>query len=76
LFDTVRNFNPRTGEGTGFTFDEYSPQALLNTLRWALGVYSDRATWLRLQREAMRQDHSWTASAREYVKVYERAVGR
>jgi starch synthase len=75
LFDTVRNFDPRTGEGTGFTFDDYSPQALLNTLRWALGVYDDRATWQRLQRAAMAQDNSWTASAREYVKVYERAVG-
>lgn len=74
LFDTVRNFNPSTGAGTGFTFDEYSPQALLNTLRWALDVYADRAAWRKLQREAMRQDHSWTASAREYVKVYERAV--
>jgi starch synthase len=76
LFDTVQNFDPRTGEGTGFTFDEYSPQALLNTLRWALDVYQDGETWRRLQREGMRQDHSWTASAREYVKVYERAVAR
>ena len=73
LFDTVRNFNPRTGEGTGFTFDEYSSQALLNTLRWALGVYADSSTWQRLQRAAMAEDHSWTSSAREYVKVYERA---
>jgi len=74
LFDTVRNFDPRTGEGTGFTFDEYSPQALLNTLRWALGVYADRDVWRRLQRSAMTQDHSWAASAREYEKVYERAI--
>jgi len=71
LYDTVRNFDPRTGDGTGFTFDEYSPQALLNTLRWALGLYADRQTWQRLQQAAMRQDYSWTASAREYVKVYE-----
>jgi starch synthase len=73
LFDTVRNFDARTGEGTGFTFDEYSPQALLNTLRWALGVYGDRATWRQLQRSAMAQDNSWAASAREYEKVYDRA---
>jgi starch synthase len=71
LYDTVQNFDPRTGAGTGFTFDEYSPQALLNTLRWALSVYADRPAWQRLQQAAMRQDHSWTASAREYVKVYE-----
>jgi starch synthase len=70
LFDTVRNFDPRTGGGTGFTFDQYSPQALLNTLRWALGVFGDRPTWQRLQRAAMAQDNSWAASAREYEKVY------
>jgi starch synthase len=74
LFDTVTNFNRVTGEGTGFTFDQYSPQALLNTLRWALDTYRDRETWQRLQRAGMSQDFSWDASARQYVKVYERAA--
>ena len=76
LFDTVRNVDPVSGTGTGFTFDEYSPQALLDTLRWALDIYRDRALWQRLQVAAMHGDHSWDASAREYVKVYERALGR
>jgi starch synthase len=74
LYDTVRNFDPATGDGTGFTFDEYSPQALLGTLRWALGVYQDRQTWQRMQVAGMQQDHSWDASARKYVKVYQRAA--
>jgi starch synthase len=74
LYDTVQNFDPRTGEGTGFTFDQYSPQALLNTLRWALETYRDRVVWQRIQTAGMRQDFSWDASAREYVKVYERAA--
>jgi len=75
LMDTVRNYNPRTGEGTGFSFADYSAQALLDTLRWALGVYGDRGVWERIQRTGMRQDFSWDASARQYVKVYERAIG-
>lgn len=74
LADTVRNFDAATGSGTGFTFDEYSPQALLGTLRWALGVFMDRRTWQRIQQSGMRQDHSWAASARRYVEVYERAI--
>ena len=73
LADTVRNFDAASGAGTGFTFDEYSPQALLGTLRWALGVFMDR-TWQRIQQAGMRQDHSWAASARRYVEVYERAM--
>ena len=74
LADTVRNFDPQTGAGTGFTFDEYTPQALLGTLRWAVGVFQDRKTWTRIQVAGMRQDHSWDASARRYVEVYERAA--
>jgi starch synthase len=71
LYDTVRNLDERTGEGTGFRFEEYSPQALLGTLRWALGIYPNRETWRGLQQAAMRQDFSWEHAAREYVAVYE-----
>jgi starch synthase len=74
LADTVVNFDAASGSGTGFTFDEYSPQALLGTLRWALSVFMDRRTWRRIQQAGMRQDHSWAASARRYVEVYERAI--
>ena len=74
LYDTVRNFDPQSGTGTGFTFDEYTPQALVGTLRWALGVFQDREAWTRIQLAGMRQDHSWDASARQYVEVYERAA--
>ena len=73
LYDTVRNCDSTTVSGTGFTFDEYSPQALLSTLRWALRVYADRAVWRRMQIAGMREDFSWDASALEYVKMYERA---
>ena len=69
----MRNRNLTTGSGTGFTFDEYSSQALFSTLRRALGVYEDRAAWQRMQIAGMQEDFSWDPSAREYVKIYERA---
>jgi starch synthase len=74
LYDTVRNFDSRTGQGTGFTFEQYSAQALLDTLRWALTTFRDRTAWRKIQGAGMQQDFSWDASAREYVKVYERAT--
>ena len=74
LHDTVKDYDPRTGAGTGFTFQEYTSAALLRALRRALDTYRKPAQWQRLQAEGMRQDHSWDASAREYVKIYERAV--
>jgi starch synthase len=74
LYDTVRNYDPRTGDGTGFTFNDYSPQALLSTLRWALDIYKNKNVWRRIQTAGMREDNSWDASARQYVRVYERAA--
>jgi starch synthase len=74
LADTVRSYDPRTGEGTGFQFEEYSPQVLLGTLRWALEVYKDKDTWRRIQQAGMRENNSWDARARQYVGVYERAT--
>jgi starch synthase len=73
LADTVQNLDPATGAGNGFSFDEYSPQALVGTLRWALSVFMDRQAWRRLQATGMQQDFSWDASARRYAEVYERA---
>jgi starch synthase len=73
LRDTVRPVDPVSGEGTGFTFDEYSPQALLTALRQALDLFGSRTVWKRIQKAGMRQDFSWDASARQYVDVYARA---
>ncbi len=73
LADTVRSYDSATGSGTGFAFDEYSSQALLGTLRWALRTYEDRPAWRRLQVAGMQQDFSWDRSARQYVSLYERA---
>ncbi len=73
LADTVQNYDPRRGEGTGFCFDDYTPEALLGTLQTALIVFRDKETWRRIQEAGMREDHSWDTSAREYEAVYERA---
>jgi starch synthase len=74
LYDTVRNFDPRTGIGTGFTFEEYSPRALLGTLQWALVVYTNREVWRHIQAAGMHENHSWSSSALEYVRLFERAM--
>lgn len=73
LDDTIENFDPATGKGTGFKFHEYSGEALLDTIQRALTVYQDKAAWTQLMKNGMAKDFSWAASAREYVKVYERA---
>ena len=74
LDDTVEQFDLRTMKGTGFKFREYSGEAMLDSLRTAITLYRDNPeAWKALMRNGMAQDYSWTSSAREYVKVYERA---
>jgi starch synthase len=74
LFDTVKEFDPITGRGTGFVFDIYEPLALLDAIKRALAVFPRKRWWKRLVRTCMHQDHSWDNSAREYVKVYRQAA--
>ena len=69
LNDTVEDV--AAGEsGTGFKFRDYTPDALVSTVRRALSAYRDPAGWAAIEQRGMRQDHSWDASAAEYVKLY------
>jgi starch synthase len=81
LADTVRDYAPPTGKGgsrrekpTGFVFREYSPPALLEALMRAFALFPDSRKWRALQVAGMQQDFSWDRSAREYVRIYERAT--
>jgi starch synthase len=73
LDDTVQAFDAETKKGTGFKFEEYSGQALLECVRFALRTYSDPDTWRTLQMNGMSKDFSWKASAAAYVTLYEAA---
>ena len=72
LVDTVRPYNPRNGQGTGFLFSEYRPDAMLDALGRALAAFANKKLWTRLQSNGMRADFSWDRSAAEYVKLYKR----
>ncbi|MBV9573660.1 MAG: glycogen synthase GlgA [Acidobacteriales bacterium] len=72
LDDTIDSWEPRTRKGTGFKFSEYSGEALLRVIKQALLAFRDQASWRELMRNGMSKDFSWNASAREYIRVYER----
>ena len=76
LVDTVRPYNPRNGQGTGFLFSEYHPAAMMQALDSALAAYPNKKIWTRLQKNGMRADFSWDRSAGEYVKMYKRLQAR
>ena len=74
LDDTIEPWDARTGKGTGFKFYEYNGESLLLTVKAALQAFRDEASWQVLMRNGMTKDFSWNASAKEYVRVYERVV--
>jgi len=72
LDDTIEPWDGRS-RGTGFKFTDYSGESLLLTVKEALRAFRDHAGWQTLMRNGMNKDFSWNASAKEYVRVYERA---
>jgi len=73
LDDTIEPFDPSSGRGTGFKFEEYTGAALLGAVRQALAAFSNQAAWRSLQTNGMAKDFSWRASAAEYAQLYQQA---
>jgi starch synthase len=75
LVDTVVDATPesiRDGSATGFTFTRFDAASLGHALDRALAAYDDKPLWQSLVGNALRQDWSWQASGREYVRLFER----
>ncbi len=75
LADTVRPFDRASGQGTGFVFEEFGSQALLDAVRRALEAYADERAWRRLVQNAMAADFSWRRQAGHYVRLYRSLAG-
>jgi starch synthase len=74
LDDTIEDFDRATLKGNGFKFYDYSSERLLEKVYEALLVYSDEDLWRALMLNGMRADHSWEASARQYIELYRAMV--
>jgi starch synthase len=74
LDDTVQQFDPQTGAGTGFKFGPYEAGALLEKIREALYFYARPDDWQTIQRNGMLVDNSWTAAAKKYLALYQELV--
>jgi starch synthase len=76
LDDTIEEWNPTLGTGTGFKFVEYSAEGLLAAIDRALAAFQDKQGWTKLMRNGMSRNYSWEQPAKEYAKVYAEAAGR
>jgi starch synthase len=70
LDDSIRQFDPSTGTGNGFKFEEASPNALVVAVKKALAAFGQPHDWQALVRNAFNGDFSWEKSAGEYMNLY------
>ena len=75
LDDTIQEYDAAGGTGNGFKFEEYSSDALLDSLQKAISAYHRKERWRLLIQKAMACDFSWEISAREYLRLYQRISG-
>jgi starch synthase len=74
LADTVREVDPRRRTGTGFLFDAFAAEPLVDAVGRAAAAHRIPALWSAIVRNAMAEDVSWDAPAREYVTLYRKAL--
>jgi starch synthase len=75
LADTVQDFDPYTGQGTGFCFTAYESNAFKEAIFRAVEVWNNRPMWRSLMRNGMASDFSWTRSAKQYLDAYQKLSG-
>ena len=61
----------RSGVATGIQFQPVTAHALASALIRTVELFKDKPTWEALQRNAMRQEVGWEASAAEYAALYD-----
>jgi starch synthase len=74
LADTVQDYDPRTGQGNGFVFQDYDRWMLFAAIVRAIETFKHQDLWRQIQLRGMHADFSWEQSARKYVDLYQRAI--
>ncbi len=74
LADTVQDYEPLKSRGIGFLFSDYTPSAMLDALKRAFCVYTDKDKMKQMIRGGMRKDFSWKHSAQRYIELYKVAL--
>ena len=72
LRDTVSEFDPAAGTGTGFVFDKFDAAEMVAALARMVAMFKDRAQWRRLMANCFAADFSWERAAGQYVEWFTR----
>ena len=78
LADTVIHANPAAisaGVATGITFHPTDGVAFATAMRQLVSLYGNKVLWVKVQKNAMRQDVGWDRSAAAYAALYAEISG-
>ena len=74
LQDTVKEYQAKTNEGSGFKFDQYEKKALIKSMNKALALYQTQSAWKNLMKNAMKENFGWPRIADQYLQMYQKAL--
>lgn len=74
LNDTVINYNPATGRGTGFSFIKFDAYSLYAAIIRALENYYYKDIWQSLVERTMQTSSSWEIPAKKYLALFKKAM--
>jgi starch synthase len=70
LADTVHDYEPRTSDGNGFVFEDYTCEEMIGAVSRVAQLFPRRREWGKLMKSGMRADFSWAKSAASYENLY------
>ena len=76
LADTVRDYHEYQQQGDGFSFYEFAPHVLRDTIVRALRVFQNKEAWTSIMQRGMAHDFTWEKSAGIYMDFYNYAMNK
>lgn len=74
LSDTIKNYNPVTGKGNGFTFKNYDAFSFLVAIVRAVETFRYRDIWRKIVINGMKGSFSWEVPAQKYLALYRKTL--
>ena len=74
LADTIIDYDKNSEKSNGFTFREYSGEAILGAVKRAVELFKNQKVWKQLVKRGMECDFSWENSAKQYLELYNKAI--
>jgi starch synthase len=70
LKEIVKNYNEKTKEGNGLTFNDFNEDSLIKAINNAIALYAKPEQWSQLVSNAMSMQWRWNESIKKYHEIY------